>query len=139
MFIRSTVVGELGSADTLRDPRGLRLNFTLEGNFRGKGHGLRDPLKFPDFIHTQKETRERRRRYGILTFTGILHQVSLLMGDRGLPATFRHMHGYGAIHSLGSTQTPLGEKYHFRTDQGIMNMSAALAAELCGSNPFSTY
>lgn len=150
LFIRfSTVAGELGSADTLRDPRGFAVKFYTEaGNYDLVGNNtpiffIRDPLKFPDFIHTQKRDPRTHLKNpeAVWDFWShspeSLHQVSLLMGDRGLPATFRHMHGYGS-HTFAWINAE-GErfwvKYHFRTDQGIMNMSAALATELAGSNP----
>lgn len=124
MFIRfSTVVGELGSADTLRDPRGFAVKFYTEaGNYDLVGNNtpiffIRDPLKFPDFIHTQKRDPRTHLKNpeAVWDFWShspeSLHQVSLLMGIGAYRQPFVICMGMGAIHSLGSTQrgTLLGE------------------------------
>ncbi|MBS4189400.1 catalase KatA [Bacillus sp. FJAT-49705] len=150
MFIRlSTVAGELGSADTVRDPRGFAVKFyTEEGNYDLVGNNtpiffIRDAIKFPDFIHTQKRDPKTHLKNptAVWDFWSLspesLHQVTYLMGDRGIPATLRHMNGYGS-HTFKWTNKD-GEgvwvKYHFITDQGVKNMDVNLAAKLAGENP----
>lgn len=104
----STVAGESGSADTLRDPRGFAVKlYTDEGNYDIVGNNtpiffIRDAIKFPDFIHTQKRDPQThlKNHNAIWDFWSLspesLHQVTILMSDRGIPATFRHMHGFGS-------------------------------------------
>ncbi|MBM7714373.1 catalase KatA [Siminovitchia sp. FSL H7-0308] len=150
MFIRfSTVAGELGSADTVRDPRGFAVKFyTEDGNYDLVGNNtpvffIRDAIKFPDFIHTQKRDPKTHLKNpnAVWDFWSLspesLHQVTILMSDRGIPATFRHMNGYGS-HTFKWTNAE-GEsvwvKYHFKTDQGIKNLDVNLAAKLAGENP----
>ncbi|CAD5897209.1 catalase [Carnobacterium maltaromaticum] len=145
----STVAGESGSADTLRDPRGFAVKlYTDEGNYDIVGNNtpiffIRDAIKFPDFIHTQKRDPQThlKNHNAIWDFWSLspesLHQVTILMSDRGIPATFRHMHGFGS-HTFKWTNAA-GEsvwvKYHFKTEQGIKNLTAEVAEELAGSNP----
>ncbi|WP_110928680.1 catalase KatA [Bacillus massiliglaciei] len=150
MFIRfSTVAGELGSADTVRDPRGFAVKFyTEEGNYDIVGNNtpvffIRDAIKFPDFIHTQK----RDPRTHLKNPTAVwdfwshspesLHQVTTLMSDRGIPATLRHMHGYGShtFKWVNAEGRAVWVKYHFRTNQGVKNLDVNLAAKLAGENP----
>lgn len=150
MFARfSTVAGESGSADTLRDPRGFALKFyTEDGNYDLVGNNtpvffIRDPLKFPDFIHTQKHHPSSHLKVNTAQWDfwslspESLHQVTILMSDRGIPKTFRHMHGYGSHTYLWTNAE--GErfwvKYHIRTDQGVKNMMADEAQRLAGENP----
>lgn len=150
MFIRfSTVAGELGSADTVRDPRGFAVKFyTEEGNYDLVGNNtpvffIRDAIKFPDFIHTQKRNPKTHRKdvNAIWDFWSLspesLHQITILHSDRGIPATLRHMHGYGS-HTFKWVNEQ-GEqyfvKYHFRTEQGVKNLDVDLAAKLAGENP----
>ncbi|MEN1970537.1 catalase [Lentibacillus sp. N15] len=150
MFARfSTVAGELGSADTVRDPRGFALKFyTEEGNYDLVGNNtpiffVRDAIKFPDFIHTQK----RNPRTGLKDPNAVwdfwslspesLHQITYLHGDRGIPATFRHMNGYGShtykwVNDQGEA---FWVKYHFVSDLGVKNMDIKLAEKLSGDNP----
>lgn len=150
LFARfSTVAGESGSSDTLRDPRGFAVKFyTEEGNYDLVGNNtpiffIRDAIKFPDFIHTQKrdpQTHLKNHR-AIWDFWSLspesLHQVTILMSDRGIPATLRHMHGFGS-HTFKWTNAE-GEsvwvKYHFKTEQGIQNLTSEVAQEIDGSNP----
>jgi catalase len=150
MFIRfSTVAGELGSADTVRDPRGFAVKFyTDEGNYDLVGNNtpvffIRDAIKFPDFIHTQKRHPQTHLKNpnAIWDFWSLspesLHQVTILMSDRGIPATLRHMHGFGShtfkwVNSVGEA---VWVKYHFKTEQGIKNLDVNLAAKLAGENP----
>ena len=150
MFIRfSSVAGELGSADTARDPRGFSVKFyTEEGNYDIVGNNtpvffIRDAIKFPDFIHTQK----RDPRTHLKNPTAVwdfwshspesLHQVTTLMSDRGIPATWRHMHGYGShtFKWVNADGQAVWVKYHFRTEQGVKNLDVDLAAKIAGENP----
>jgi len=145
----STVGGERGSADTARDPRGFALKFyTEEGNYDLVGNNtpvffIRDPLKFPDFIHTQKRQPQTNLKdatmfWDFLSLTPeSLHQVGILFSDRGTPDGFRHMNGYGS-HTY-KWYNAAGEyfwvKYHFKTDQGIRNLTREQADALAGTDP----
>ena len=150
MFIRfSTVAGELGSADTVRDPRGFAVKFyTEDGNYDLVGNNtpiffIRDAIKFPDFIHTQKRDPRTHLKNptAVWDFWSLspesLHQVTYLMGDRGIPATYRHMNGYGShtFKWVNAAGEAVWVKYHFISDQGVKNMSSELAAKLAGENP----
>ncbi|MCM3726900.1 catalase KatA [Neobacillus cucumis] len=150
MFIRfSTVAGELGSADTVRDPRGFAVKFySEEGNYDLVGNNtpiffIRDAIKFPDFIHTQKRDPKTHLKNpnAVWDFWSLspesLHQVTYLMGDRGLPATLRHMNGYGShtFKWVNANGEAVWVKYHFKSEQGVKNMSADVAAKLAGENP----
>jgi catalase len=150
MFIRfSTVAGELGSADTVRDPRGFAVKFyTEEGNYDIVGNNtpiffIRDAIKFPDFIHTQKRHPQTHLKNpnAIWDFWSLspesLHQVTYLMGDRGIPATLRHMNGYGShtFKWVNAEGNGVWVKYHFKTDQEVKNMTPEVAAKLAGENP----
>lgn len=133
----STVGGEKGSADAERDPRGFALKFyTEEGNYDLVGNNtpvffIRDPLKFPDFIHTQKRNpanncKDPNMFWDFLSLTPeSIHQVTILFSDRGIPASFRNMNGYGS-HTY-KWYNEKGEyfwvQYHFKTDQGIKNLT----------------
>lgn len=147
VFVRfSTVGGEKGSADAERDPRGFAVKFyTEEGNYDMVGNNtpvffIRDPLKFPDFIHTQKRNPATNLKdpdmfWDFLSLTPeSVHQVSILFSDRGTPKTFRHMNGYSS-HTF-KWYNAKGEyfwvKYHFKTEQGIQNFTAAEAAAMKG-------
>ncbi|MBS8266122.1 catalase [Mesobacillus boroniphilus] len=150
LFIRfSTVAGELGSADTVRDPRGFAVKFyTEEGNYDIVGNNtpvffIRDAIKFPDFIHTQKRNPQTHLKdpNAVWDFWSLspeaLHQVTILMSDRGIPATLRHMHGFGS-HTFKWTNAEgdgVWIKYHFKTEQGVKNLSADAAAKIAGENP----
>lgn len=149
-FLRfSTVGGERGSADTERDPRGFAVKFyTEEGNWDIVGNNtpvffIRDPLKFPDFIHTQKRHPQSNLKNAQMMWDfwshspEALHQVTILFSDRGIPDGYRHMHGFGShTYSLISAN---GErtwvKWHFKTQQGIKNLAPAEAARLAGTDP----
>ncbi len=135
----STVAGEMGAADHERDVRGFALKFyTEEGNWDLVGNNtpvffVRDPLKFPDFIHTQKRHPRSNMRSptAMWDFWGLspesLHQVTILMSDRGLPQTPMQMNGYGS-HSY-SFWNDAGERYwvkfHFKTMQGHAHFTNA--------------
>jgi catalase len=145
----STVGGEKGSADAERDPRGFAVKFyTEEGNWDLTGNNtpvffLRDPLKFPDFIHTQKRNPQTNCKDPnmIWDFWSLspesLHQVTILFSDRGTPKNHRHMNGYGShTFSLINAQ---GErvwcKFHFKSMQGIENLTDEEAVRLKGEDP----
>ncbi|WP_340006808.1 catalase KatA [Paenibacillus sp. FSL K6-0276] len=150
LFIRfSTVAGELGSADTVRDPRGFAVKFyTEEGNYDLVGNNtpvffVRDAIKFPDFIHTQKRDPQTHLKNpnAVWDFWSLspesLHQVTILMSDRGIPATLRHMHGFGShtFKWVNAEGNAVWVKYHFKTEQGIKNLDPDLATKLAGENP----
>ncbi|MFX4271685.1 catalase [Propionibacteriaceae bacterium Y1685] len=144
----STVAGELGSPDTWRDVRGFALKFyTEDGNFDMVGNNtpiffVRDPMKFADFIHSQKRTPDSGLRSGNMQWDfwtlspESAHQVAYLMGDRGLPRTWRHMNGYSSHTYLWVNEA--GEKtwvqYHFHTEQGVENMTNEEAGKLAGED-----
>jgi catalase len=145
----STVGGEKGSADAARDPRGFAVKFyTEDGNYDFVGNNtpvffIRDPLKFPDFIHTQKRhpatnCKDPDMFWDFLSLTPeSVHQVTVLFSDRGTPATYRHMNGYSS-HTF-KWYNEKGEsfwvQYHFKTDQGIKNLSREEATHMSGENP----
>ena len=147
----STVGGEKGSADAERDPRGFAVKFyTEEGNYDLVGNNtpvffIRDPLKFPDFIHTQKRNPETNLKdadmfWDFLSLTPeSVHQVTILFSDRGTPMAFRNMNGYGS-HTF-KWYNEDGEsfwiKYHFKTDQGIQNFTRQEAEQKKGIDPDS--
>ena len=150
LFARfSTVGGEKGSADSERDPRGFALKlYTEEGNYDIVGNNtpiffIRDAIKFPDFIHTQKRNpktglKDPTMFWDFLSLTPeSVHQVTILFSDRGTPATFRHMHGF-ASHTW-MFYNDKGEhvwfKWHFLTDQGIKNLTGPEAGEMAGKDP----
>ncbi|WP_406283012.1 catalase [Embleya sp. NBC_00896] len=149
LFARfSTVAGNLGSADAVRDPRGFALKFyTEEGNYDLVGNNtpvffIKDPLKFPDFIHTQKRdpytgSQEADNVWDFWSHSPeAIHQVTWLFGDRGIPASYRHMDGFGShtYQWVNAEGEAFWVKYHFKTDQGIRNLTAADAAALAGSD-----
>jgi len=143
-FLRfSTVAGERGAADAERDVRGFALRFyTEQGNWDIVGNNtpvffVRDPLKFPDFIHTQKRHPQTnlRSNTAMWDFWSLspesLHQVTILMSDRGLPQSYRHVDGFGShtysfINAAGERHWV---KFHFKTMQGIRNWTNTEAAE----------
>ena len=145
LFLRfSTVAGESGAADAERDVRGFAIKFyTKEGNWDLVGNNtptffIRDPYKFPDFIHTQKRDprtnlRNANAAWDFWTLCPeALHQITILMSDRGIPASYRHMHGFGShTYSLINDK---GErfwvKFHFKTQQGIKNLTNKEAEEI---------
>lgn len=150
LFVRfSTVGGEKGSADAERDPRGFAVKFyTEEGNYDMVGNNtpvffIRDPLKFPDFIHTQKRhpatnCKDPDMFWDFLSLTPeSIHQVTILFSDRGTPKTYRHMNGYSS-HTFkwyNDKEEYFWVQYHFKTEQGIQNLTAAEAEVMKGKNP----
>jgi catalase len=131
VFVRlSTVGGELGSSDMNRDPRGFAIKFyTEEGNYDFVGNNtpvffINDPIKFPDFIHTQKRNPQTHRHDPNMAFDfwqytpEAQHQIMILFSDRGTPYGFRHMNGYSShtfkwVNQMGRVHYV---KYHFKTD-----------------------
>jgi len=148
----STVAGELGAADAERDVRGFALKFyTEEGNWDLVGNNtpvffIRDPYKFPDFIHTQK----RHPRTNLRSPTAMwdfwslspesLHQVTILMSDRGLPTDVRHINGYGShtFSFINAKDERFWVKFHFKTQQGHQHWTNGEAADVVGRSRETT-
>ncbi len=150
VFLRfSTVGGELGSADTERDPRGFAVKFyTEEGNWDLVGNNtpvffLRDPSKFPDFIHTQKRSPQTHLKSADMQWDfwsaspESLHQVTILFSDRGTPDGYRFMHGFGShtFSLINARNERVWVKWHFKSKQGVKNLSPADATRLKGEDP----
>lgn len=150
MFARfSTVGGEKGSADTARDPRGFALKFyTEDGNWDLVGNNtpvffIKDAKKFPDFIHTQKRVPKTNLKSHTMMWDfwslnpESLHQVLILMSDRGTPYGYRHMHGFGShtFSMINAQNERTWVKFHFLTKQGIKNFTDAEAVKMAGENP----
>jgi catalase len=140
MFVRfSTVAGERGAADAERDIRGFAMKFyTEEGNWDLVGNNtpvffLRDPLKFPDLNHAVKRDPRTNMRSALnnwdfwSSLPEALHQVTVVMSDRGIPASYRHMHGFGShtFSFINAGNERYWVKFHLRTQQGIRNLSDA--------------
>lgn len=149
-FVRfSLVAGEKGSADAVWDPRGFAVKlYTEDGNYDIVGNNtpvffIRDGLKFPDFIHTQKRDPQTNTKNpnAMWDFWSLspesLHQVTILFSDRGTPRTFRHMDGFSS-HTF-SWVNARGErvwvKYHLKTMQGIQNFTDEEAVRMAGEDP----
>ena len=145
----SQVAGESGYPDTIRDVRGFAIKFyTNEGNYDIVGNNtpvffINDPLKFPDFIHSQKRNPQSHLRDNEMQWDfwahspESTHQVTYLMGDRGNPESYRTMNGYGShtfkwINDEGKASWV---KYHFISEQGVHNMSAGTAAKAASEDP----
>jgi catalase len=150
MFGRfSTVAGEKGSADTVRDVRGFALKFyTEDGNWDMVGNNtpvffIRDAIKFPDFIHTQKRVPQTNLRSEVMWWDfwsqvpESLHQVTILFSDRGTPLGVPYMNGYGShtYSFINANDERFWVKFHFKTRQGIQNMSPQEANRLAGEDP----
>ncbi len=150
MFARfSTVGGEKGSADTERDPRGFALKFyTEDGNWDLVGNNtpvffIKDSKKFPDFIHTQKRQPKTNLKSATMMWDfwsfnpESLHQVLILMSDRGTPYGYRHMHGFGShtFSMINAENERTWVKFHFKTKQGIKNFTNEEATKMKGENP----
>jgi len=147
MFVRfSTVAGERGAADAERDIRGFAMKFyTEEGNWDLVGNNtpvffLRDPLKFPDLNHAVKRDprtnlRSAKNNWDFWTsLPEALHQVTITMSDRGIPYSFRHMHGFGShtFSFINANNERNWVKFHLRTHQGIKNLTDEEAKEVIG-------
>ncbi len=150
VFVRfSTVGGEKGSADSERDPRGFAVKFyTEEGNYDLVGNNtpvffIRDSLKFPDFIHTQKRhpvtnLKDPDMFWDFLSLTPeSIHQVTILFSDRGTPRSYRHMNGYSSHTFMWYNHE--GDYWwvqmHLKTEQGIANFTAQEADRMRSSDP----
>ena len=149
MFVRfSTVAGERGAADAERDIRGFAMRFyTEQGNWDLVGNNtpvffFRDPLKFPDLNHAVKRDPRTNMRSATNNWdfwTGLpeaLHQITIVMSDRGIPASYRHMHGFGShtFSFINAKNERYWVKFHFKTQQGIKNLTDQEAAELVGKD-----
>ena len=149
LFLRfSTVAGERGAADAERDIRGFAIKFYSEdGNWDLVGNNtpvffLRDPLKFPDLNHAVKRDprtnlRSARNNWDFWTLLPeALHQVTIVMSDRGIPYSYRHMHGFGShtFSFLNADNERFWVKFHFRTQQGIKNLTDEEAEVLIGKD-----
>ncbi len=152
VFVRfSTVAGSRGAPEAVRDPRGFAVKFyTEDGNYDLTGNDtpiffIRDPLKFPDFIHSQKPDpyTNRQEPDNVWDFFSLspeaTHMFTWLFGDRGIPASYRHMNGYGShtYQWVNAAGEQFFVKYHFKTDQGIECLTTDEAARLAGENPES--
>ncbi len=144
----STVAGERGSPDTWRDPRGFSIKFyTQEGNYDLVGNNtpvffIRDPMKFQHFIRSQKRRadnnlRDNDMQWDFWTLSPeSAHQVTWLMGDRGIPKTWRHMNGYSSHTYMWVNEDGqrFWVKYHFISDQGVECLTQEQADQLAGSD-----
>jgi catalase len=150
VFLRfSTVAGEQGYPDTVRDPRGFAIKiYTEEGNHDLVGNNtpvffVRDPTKFQDFIHSQKRLpdtglRNNEMQWDFWTLSPeSAHQVTILMSDRGTPRTWRHQNGYSShtFSWINAAGARFWVKYHFKTLQGIENFTDAEAAAMTAEDP----
>jgi catalase len=145
----STVGGEKGSADSARDPRGFAIkHYTEEGIWDMTGNNtpvffIRDPELFPPFIHTQKRHPQTNLPdadmfWDFLTLVPeSIHQVTVLMSDRGTPATYRHMNGYSShtFRLVNDSNEAFYVKFHYKTDAGIRNLSGPDSAEMRKNDP----
>lgn len=148
----STVAGEMGAADAERDVRGFSVKFyTEEGNWDLVGNNtpvffLRDPYKFPDFIHTQKRHPKTNLRSNVAAWDfwslspESLHQVTILMSDRGIPTDIRHMNGYGShtFSFINADDERFWVKFHFKTQQGHKHWTNDEAEKIVGQSREST-
>ncbi|MDY4281623.1 MAG: catalase [[Pasteurella] mairii] len=144
----STVAGERGAADAERDVRGFSLKFyTEEGNWDLVGNNtpvffIRDPLKFPDFIHTQKRNPQTNLRDATAAWDfwsrhpESMHQIMILFSDRGIPASLRHMNGYGShtYSFINANNERFWVKFHFKTQQGHRYFTNEEVAKVIGEN-----
>jgi catalase len=144
----STVAGERGAADAERDIRGFAVKFyTEEGNWDIVGNNtsvffFRDPLRFSDLNHAIKRDprsgmRSAQNNWNFWTMLPeALHQVTIVMSDRGIPKSFRHMHAFGShtFSMINAANERVWVKFHFRTQQAIQNLSDAEAAALVAND-----
>lgn len=149
LFARfTTVAGERGAADAERDIRGFAVKFyTEEGNWDLVGNNtpvffLRDPLKFPDLNHAVKRDprtnlRSATNNWDFWTLLPeALHQITIVMSDRGIPASYRHMHGFGShtFSFINACNERFWVKFHFKSMQGIKNLTDAEAEAVIGKD-----
>ncbi len=145
IFLRfSTVGGEKGSSDAARDPRGFAIKFyTEDGNWDLVGNNtpvffIKDPKKFSDFIHTQKRDPRTNLKSATMMWDfwslnpESLHQVMILMTDRGTPLNYRNMDGFGShtYSMINADNKRVWVKFHFKTQQGIKNLTGAQASQM---------
>ncbi|RWS27177.1 Catalase-like protein, partial [Leptotrombidium deliense] len=150
LFIRFSVVqGELGAADTVRDPRGFAIKFyTDDGIWDLVGNNtplffIRDAILFPSFIHSQKRNpkthlHDPNMMWDFLSLRAeSLHQVSFLFSDRGIPDGFRFMHGFGAntFKLVNKNNEAVYCKFHYLSNQGIRNIQPDQAQRIAGTDP----
>jgi len=150
VFLRfSTVGGEKGSADTERDPRGFAVKFyTEDGNWDLVGNNtpvffIKDPKKFPDFVHTQKRDPKTNLKSPTMMWDywslnpESLHQVMILFSDRGTPDGYRFMNGYGShtFSMINSNNERVWVKFHFKTQQGNKTFTGKEAETMKGKDP----
>jgi catalase len=145
----STVGGEKGSADADRDPRGFAIKFyTEEGNYDLVGNNtpvffIRDPFKFPDMVHTHKRNPQTNLKDHDAFWDFFsrspesTHMVTVLFSDRGIPRSYRHMHGFGShtFKWVNAAGEAFWVKYHFKTEAGIQNLTAEEAAQIVARDP----
>lgn len=145
----STVAGEKGSADTVRDVRGFAVkHYTEEGNWDMVGNNtpvffVRDPFKFMDFIHSQKREPDTNLRSDVMQWDfwslspESLHQVTILFSDRGTPKGFAHMNGYSShtYSFINAKDERFWVKFHYKTLQGIENFTTKEAGKMTSENP----
>jgi len=145
----STVGGESGSADTVRDPRGFAVKiYTEDGNWDLVGNNtpiffIRDPLLFPSFIHTQKRNPQTHCKDPDMFWDFIslrseaTHQTTFLFSDRGIPDGFRHMNGYGShtYKLVNAKGEAVYTKFHWKVNQGIKNLDVAKAHQISADDP----
>jgi catalase len=149
LFVRfSTVAGERGAADAERDIRGVAIKFYTEGgNWDLVGNNtpvffMRDPLKFPDLNHAVKRDprsnlRSAKNNWDFWTLLPeALHQVTIVMSDRGIPASYRHMHCFGShtFSFINAKNERFWVKFHFKTQQGIKNLTDEEAAQIIAND-----
>ncbi|MCT6881848.1 MAG: catalase, partial [Snodgrassella alvi] len=149
MFVRfSEVAAERGGGDAERDIRGFAMRFyTEQGNWDIVGNNtpvffLRDPRKFPDLnkaVKRDPRTNLRSPTYNWDYWTLLpeaFHQVTITMSDRGIPASYRHMHGFGShtFSFINANKERFWVKFHFRTQQGIKNLTDEEAANIMGQD-----
>ncbi len=149
MFVRfSTVAGERGAADAERDIRGFAVKFyTEQGNWDIVGNNtpvffFRDPLRFPDLNRAVKRDPRTNLRSANINWDfwtmlpEALHQVTIVMSDRGIPRTYRHMHGFGShtFSMINKENVRTWVKFHFHTQQGIENLSDEEARDIVGGD-----
>lgn len=144
----TTVAGERGAADAERDIRGFALKFyTEEGNWDMVGNNtpvffLRDPLKFPDLNHAVKRDPRTNMRSATnnwdfwTSLPEALHQITIVMSERGIPASYRHMHGFGShtFSFINADNERFWVKFHFKSQQGIKNLTDAESEVLIGKD-----
>jgi len=145
----STVGGEKGSSDVDRDPRGFAIKFyTEEGNYDLVGNNtpvffIRDPFKFPDMVHTHKRNPQSNLKdpeafWDFFSHSPeSTHMVTILFSDRGIPRSYRHMHGFGShtFKWVNARGEACWIKYHFKTETGIANLTSGEAASIGAHDP----